>query len=125
MRSLLCALSALQLLNGLLMLLTPPFWYGAVPGVDETGPFNAHFVRDAGLGFLSAGFALWLAAIYPLSARLLVTLASVFLVGHALLHLAEIAMHGPELGHIARDLALIVVPALLPLMIFARRRCHV
>lgn len=121
MRPLLYALSALQLLNGLMMLLAPQFWYGAVPGVTETGPYNPHFVRDIGLGFLSAGSALWLAAWYPLIARPLVVVASVFLLGHALLHLIEMIVHGSSAGHAARDLAVIVLPALLPLAVFARR----
>lgn len=121
MRSLLYALSVLQLLNGLLMLSAPQFWYGAVPGVIETGPFNSHFVRDIGLGFLSAGSALWLAAWYPVIARPLVAVASVFLLGHALLHLVETVAHGSDAGHAAKDIALIVIPALLPLLVFMRR----
>lgn len=121
MRPLLYALSALQLLNGLLMLLAPQFWYGAVPGVTETGPFNPHFVRDIGLGFLSAGSALWLAAWYPLIARPLVAVGSVFLLGHALLHVIEMVVHGSEARHAVRDLVLIVIPALLSFAVFARR----
>jgi uncharacterized protein YjeT (DUF2065 family) len=121
MRYLLYALSVLQLLNGLLMLSAPQFWYGAVPGVTETGPFNSHFVRDIGLGFLSAGSALSLAAWYPVIARPLVAVASVFLLGHALLHLVEMVVHGSEAGHAARDITLIVLPALLPLVVFMRR----
>lgn len=121
MRPLLLALATLQFLNGLLMLTTPQFWYGAMPGVTETGPFNSHFVRDIGLGFLSAGCALGMAGWYAAIARPLVAVASIFLVGHALLHLAEMLLHGTSPGHAARDLALIVVPALMPLALFMRR----
>ena len=125
MRPLLLALSALQLLNGALMLAAPQFWYGAVPGVMETGPFNPHFVRDIGLGFMSAGCALGMAGWYAAIARPLVAVASVFLLGHALLHLLELVLHGSGPGHAARDVALIVVPALLPLAVFMRRNSHV
>jgi hypothetical protein len=124
MRPLLLAIATLQLLNGLLMLSAPQFWYGAVPGVTETGPFNSHFVRDIGLGFLSAGCALGLASWYTAIARPLVAVASVFLLGHALLHIAEMVLHGTAPGHAARDLALIVVPALLPLAVFMRGASH-
>jgi hypothetical protein len=121
MRPLLLAISLLQLLNGALMLAAPQFWYGAVPGVTETGPFNSHFVRDIGLGFLSAGCALGMASWYTAIARPLVAVASIFLLGHALLHLFELVLNGSSPGHAARDLALIVVPALLPLAVFMRR----
>lgn len=124
MRPLLLALSALQLLNGVLMLAAPQFWYGAVPGVTETGPFNSHFVRDIGLGFLSAGFALGIAGWYVAIARPLVAVASIFLLGHAMLHLVEMAVHGADPADAARDIALIVVPALLPLAVFFRRASH-
>jgi uncharacterized protein YjeT (DUF2065 family) len=124
MRPVLLALAALQVLNGLLMLTAPQFWYGAVPGVTETGPFNSHFVRDIGLGFLSAGCALGMAGWYTAIARPLVAVASIFLVGHALLHLTEMVLHGTSPGHAARDLTLIVVPALLPLAVFMRRTSH-
>ncbi|HVY56846.1 MAG TPA: hypothetical protein VHA77_03260 [Xanthobacteraceae bacterium] len=43
--------------NGLLMLFDPAGWYGLVPGVPETGPFNPHFVRDIGCAYLVAGVA--------------------------------------------------------------------
>jgi hypothetical protein len=124
MRSLLFALALLELVNGGLMLSAPQFWYGAVPGVIESGPFNSHFVRDIGLGFLSAGCALGTAGWYTAIARPLVAVASIFLLGHALLHLAEMALHGSTPGHAVRDFALIVVPALLPLAVFMRRASH-
>jgi uncharacterized protein YjeT (DUF2065 family) len=124
MRPLLLALATLQLLNGALMLAAPQFWYGAVPGVIETGPFNSHFIRDVGLGFLSAGCALGLAGWYTAIARPLVAVASIFLLGHALLHLVEMVAHDAEPGRAARDIALIVIPALLPIAVFMRRASH-
>ncbi len=120
MHRILYAVAALQLANGFFMLLTPNQWYLAMPGVTETGPFNPHFVRDIGLGFLSAGAALVLAARQPASARPLILVASVFLFGHALLHLVEIILHDVEAGPALRDIALIVVPAALPLL-FVRK----
>lgn len=116
MHLILYAVAALQSANGFFMLLAPEQWYSVVPGATETGPFNPHFVRDIGLGFLSAGAALALAARKPTIAQPLILVASVFLFGHALLHLAEMTLHGADAGQALRDIALIVVPAALPLL---------
>jgi hypothetical protein len=43
--------------NGLAMLYDPAGWYGVVPGVPDTGPLNAHFVRDIGCTYVVAGGA--------------------------------------------------------------------
>jgi hypothetical protein len=44
----------LQLAIGVTMLFGPQSFYDLVPGVNETGPFNPHFVRDVGSAFLAA-----------------------------------------------------------------------
>ncbi|HEY0437704.1 MAG TPA: hypothetical protein VGC92_13770, partial [Phenylobacterium sp.] len=44
--------------NGLAMLFAGLWWYGVVPGVTATGPFNPHFVRDIGAAYLVSGTAL-------------------------------------------------------------------
>ena len=50
------------LANGLTMLAVPDAWYGLLPGVAQTGPFNSHFVCDIGAAYLVAGAALlWFA----------------------------------------------------------------
>src|SRR3546814_10054009 len=43
--------------NGLAMLFAGLWWYGAVPGVTATGPYNPHFVRDIGAAYLVTGLA--------------------------------------------------------------------
>ena len=49
--------------NGVVMLAAGRWWYGAVAGVPETGPFNPHFVKDIGAAYLVVGAAFaWLAA---------------------------------------------------------------
>ena len=56
---LLVALAGLvALANGLFMLVRPLDWYGFVPTVPFTGPFNAHFVRDIGAAYLACGLML-------------------------------------------------------------------
>jgi hypothetical protein len=121
MRTLLAALAVYYGANGLFMLAAPEAWYHAVPGVTGTGPMNPHFIRDIGLGFLAATAGLALAARRRAPAILLVP-ALVFLAGHAGLHVAEMAVDGAALGPALRDIALIVVPALLPLAAYWRER---
>ena len=53
-RTLAAALAAILVANALAMLLAAPWWYGAVPGVIATGPFNAHFIADIGQVFFHA-----------------------------------------------------------------------
>lgn len=75
--------------NGLFMLADPPAWWAATPGAAESGPMNLHFVRDVGLAFLGAGVAAAIAALRPAAGFWAMLSASVFVVGHGLLHVAE------------------------------------
>ncbi|MDX8532112.1 hypothetical protein RFM41_06820 [Mesorhizobium sp. VK25A] len=113
MRVLLLVIGIYQAANGVVMLAVPEIWYSAVPGVSETGPANIHFIRDIGLAFLAAGVALLMASRRPGDGRL-ITVATIFLGGHAVYHLVEMA-HGTTLTAAARDIMLIVAPGLLPL----------
>ena len=55
-------LGVLAVANGVFMLVAPAAWYAIVPGVPDSGPLNAHFVRDIGAAFLVAGGSLvWFA----------------------------------------------------------------
>ncbi len=58
MRLLLFAISTLFLGTGLYMFVLPQIFYQATPGVAMMGPFNTHFIRDAGLAFATSGGAL-------------------------------------------------------------------
>jgi hypothetical protein len=96
--------------NGLLMLLDGAGWYGRIPGVPETGSYNAHFVQDIGIAFLVSGLALvagaWRPRYWPAGAA-----AAAFLAGHALLHLA--GLFTGHAHHAAFDLLAIMLPAAL------------
>src|SRR4051812_35554810 len=75
--------------NGLFMLSAPHTWYHAVPGVNDTGPLNLHFVRDVGCAYLvAAGGMAWRAAI-PASGWAAALIGSVFLLLHVALHIGE------------------------------------
>jgi hypothetical protein len=41
--------------NGVFMLAVPAEWYAIVPCAQNSGPLNAHFIRDIGAAFLVAG----------------------------------------------------------------------
>jgi hypothetical protein len=113
MRRLLAGLLALTMGgNGLAMLVAGPWWYGAVPGVTSTGPFNPHFVQDIGIAFLVAGAGFgWFAM--RAAAKPAAVAGAAFLTAHALLHLSgSLTGHhaGMELG---RDFAGVYLPALI------------
>ena len=105
-------LALFNLANGLMMLFASTTWWGNVPGVTETGPFNLHFVQDVGAAFLASGLSLaartWRADYWPAAVA-----GSTFLVAHALIHVGLIA--GGHDHHAAENLAAVVVPAALAL----------
>jgi len=74
-----------QLLQEAVMLAAPAWFYAAVPGVDETGPFNPHLMRDVGCAFLLVGACLALFAAHRRFAAAGATGAA-YLVLHALMH---------------------------------------
>lgn len=114
-----------MLANGIWMLVGPHGWYTDLPAaVPDTGPFNAHFVRDIGCAFLTVGFALVWAA-FSLRYRLpLAVVSAFFLVSHALLHVYDTARGALESDHWQLDLLGVYVPAVLitALTVFLLRR---
>ena len=81
---LLLLLGIVMLANALWMLAGPMHWYRELPAaVPDTGPFNAHFVRDIGCAFLTVGVALLWAAFAPAQRRPLTAIAALFLAAHA------------------------------------------
>ena len=55
LRQLLILIALLNLLTGLTIFFAPQFFYDTVPGVSMMGPFNLHFIRDAGLAYFGGG----------------------------------------------------------------------
>ncbi|MBV8682219.1 MAG: hypothetical protein JO111_05045 [Caulobacteraceae bacterium] len=112
-RSLAGALGALLAADGLAMLIFPLAWYGAVPGVITTGPFNPHFVADIGVAYLTTATALAWFALDPAVAWSALAIGSLFLDAHAAIHVVG-AVTSPACGSlILRDLPGVFVPALL------------
>jgi hypothetical protein len=101
-------------LNGLAMLFTPSLWFFTlVPGVPETGPFNAHLVADSGTFFIPIGIALLVAARKAERHVAAIAIAAGATVLHALLHLYSHEAGLLSYAHIATEITGIYVPALL------------
>ncbi len=111
------------LANGLTMLAVPQSWYGLVPGVTQTGPFNPHFVRDIGAAYLVAGGALaWFAI--DRGARPAAQAAAAFLALHGLVHLWDAAAGREHAHQLLIDLPTVFVPPALAIWIAWPPRTH-
>lgn len=121
----LLALGAGSLANGLWMLAAPMHWYQELPaGVPDTGPFNAHFVRDIGCAFLAVGTALAWAALRPRWRVPLVTIATLFYLFHGALHVYDTMGGALDGEHWALDLPGVYLPAVLLLWLTLRLRAR-
>jgi hypothetical protein len=107
--------AALLSANGLAMLFAGLAWYGAVPGVTATGPYNPHFVRDIGAAYLVAGLGHAAFALRPRQAWPALVAAAAFLTLHAAIHLFDAACGTRPLQDVARDFAGVFLPALIAL----------
>jgi len=111
---LLLIFAAFTAMNAIWMLASPATWYHDLPAaVPDTGPFNAHFVRDIGVAFATVSLALGWAAFAPRWRAPLVALASVFMAGHALLHLVDTLRGELDSDHWLLDLPGVYLPALV------------
>ena len=99
--------------NGLWMLLAPARWYHHLPaGVPDTGPLNAHFVRDIGAAFLTICIAFCIAAWKVRYRRAVVLAATLFFGLHALVHVTDLFGGRLHHDHWLVDLPGVFVPAI-------------
>lgn len=103
--------------NGLFMLAAPGDWYAAVPGVTTTGPFNQHFVRDIGIIFILVGTAFLVGAARPRFRVALWAVPTLWLCGHALFHLWEVAVGISGHSAMARDFPAVTLPAIIGIVL--------
>ena len=114
MRATFWVFSALNVGNGLWMLLAPASWYRGLPAaVPDTGPLNLHFVRDIGAAFVTIGVALWLAAPDASRRRDALFAATLFYVLHALIHVADLVSARLPADHWLIDLPGVFLPAIV------------
>src|SRR5436190_21940065 len=110
-RSLAAVLTVMMAGNGLAMLFAGLWWYGVVPGVTATGPYNPHFVRDIGAAYLVVGASLAAFAWRPREAWPALAAAAGFLTLHAAVHVFDAACGSAPLHDVLRDLAGVYAPA--------------
>ena len=107
------------------MLASPAAWYFAVPGVTTSGPFNQHFLRDIGLTFVLIGLA-FLIGVARLALRVVLwAAAALWLVGHALFHVWEVAVGICGTSALARDFPAVTLPAIIAIVLTIWAACHV
>lgn len=108
----------LSFVNGAWMLLYPFSWYTSFPAdVSHTGPFNQHFIRDLGVAFIvvALGFG-WCARNIDRSRPVHFAL-TIFLAGHALIHLVDITTGHLPASHWLIDLPGVFLPALIMIVL--------
>ena len=101
--------------NGIAMLTVPHTWFGLIPSVPPTGPFNPHFVRDVGCAYLVCGWALAWFALDPIRGAGAAIAAAVLQLLHSFLHVWDLAAGRSTLEAFSLDLVLVIVPATLML----------
>jgi len=99
--------------NGLYMLAVPTALYFAVPGVTMTGPLNQRFLRDIRLTFVLIGAAFFLGIARPKQRVTLWGAAAIWLTGHALFHVWEVAAGIRGASALARNFPAVTLPALI------------
>ena len=121
MGRILAAIFALVLsANGLAMLFAGLWWYGVVPGVTATGPYNPHFVRDIGAAYLVVGLSLGAIAWRPREAWPAVIAAAAFLTLHAAIHVFDAVCGTKPLADMVRDFAGVYLPAIFTVVLALR-----
>jgi hypothetical protein len=101
--------------NALWMLVAPFHWYAHIPGVTETGPANAHLIRDVGCAFLVTAIALLWFAVAPIRAWPAVLAGGAFLFLHASVHVWD-TIAGREHPHLLlAEIPTVILPAFLTL----------
>lgn len=102
------------LVNGLWMLFFPLSWYADFPAaIEQTGPFNAHFVRDLGITYLVATLGFGWCAMHLERSRTVHLGLTIFFAGHALLHVADLLAGRLPAAHWLVDAPSVFAPALL------------
>jgi hypothetical protein len=117
----------LNVANGLWMLAAPAGWFVGIPAaVPDTGPFNAHLVRDLGVVYAVCGIGLASCA-ENLDRALPVHIGiTSFYAGHAVTHVIDIASGHLPSSHWLIDTPVVFLPAitLVAIAVVLRRRAR-
>ena len=111
----LALLALFYIVSGIALFVMTKFTYNMLP--DYYGDFNNHFIKDAGLAFLSSGIMF---AISLFQSQLRITLAmcgSFFVVLHGMFHIQMIASGMVPVEFYGYELLQIIIPAILSLVV--------
>ncbi len=124
MTALLWLFAATYLANGIEMFFFPGTWFfRIVPGVPETGAFNAHLVADSGTFYLGLAAGLAFAAFDPRRNAVAVLIAAIASLMHAILHIYSHEAGLLSYQHIVTEIVGIYIPtAILCALAFALMR---
>ena len=107
-------LGGISIGNGIWMIVSASSWFANMPiAAEDTGPLNSHFVHDVGLVYLLTGLgAFWCGhKLYKcLEVHIVITL---FMGGHALIHIVEILLGHLPKSHWLIDFPLVTFPAII------------
>ena len=118
-RLLLWAFVTYYLLTGLYIAVLPQVFYLNAPGVEATGPYNMHFIRDVGFAFLTSSLAMGYGLYKGL--KPLLVFGALWLLVHGLFHLSLWALHGMHMdGAAAIDMVLVSIPAIVMFVLCVR-----
>jgi hypothetical protein len=100
--------------NGVVMFFAPHAWFfELVPGVPETGSFNAHLVQDGGTFNLAIGVGLLMTFADPMRHLSAVVIAAVASLMHSALHIYSHEAGLLSLKYIGTEIGGIYVPTLV------------
>ena len=106
--------AAMYLANGIEMFFFPSIWFfRLVPGVPETGSFNAHLVADGGTFYLGIAAGLVFAAIDARRNAVAVLMAAVASTMHAILHIYSHEAGLLSYQHMTTEVLGIYIPTIL------------
>ncbi|NND67701.1 MAG: hypothetical protein HKN19_08950 [Halioglobus sp.] len=115
-RHIIILLAVSHLLTGVVVFVAPQWFYDTVPGVAQMGPFNLHFIRDAGLAYAACGILLALG--WQRRDYLVCMAGCTWICFHALYHAQMWVARGMPADLVAWvNLFGIQVPAWLPLIL--------
>ncbi len=109
--------ASLHAVLALWMLADPSGWFVAIPGVVDTGSYNHHLVRDVGIAYLTVAGGFAFAAAWPGVAFPVLLVVSIWFVGHAVTHVADIFSGALPMSHILMDVPGVFLPAILSVLL--------
>lgn len=116
-RALAGVLAAFHLLNAVRMIFDPAGWYASIPGIEQTGPLNTHFVPDIGFAFLVAAIRLGIWAARPGAAAAWAVMGAAWPALHGAFHIVGFTHHLPEGLALTTETAGVILPGLIGLAI--------